>query len=233
MKKLFVFLILAASAAMFAACSDDSTDDFTDDSTDDSAPNWEESIYKKGCISMESKAEQLSITIFTFNAGDTLLVDWGDGTIVDEIAHEYFEHGHIELKYQYNFSTSESHTIKIFGDIMQLGCNNNQLTSLDVSGCTTLEELYCRSNQLTSLDVSGCTALKYLGCNNNQLTSLNVSGCTILERLSCGNNQLTSLNVSGCTALEYLWCCDNQLTSLNVSGCTTLETLWCYNNQLT
>ncbi len=124
MKKLLVFLILAASAAMFAACSDDSTDDFTDDSTDDSAPNQEEPIYRRGSVSMVSKAEQLSITIFTFNAGDTLLVDWGDGTIVDEIAHEYF----IELKYQYNFSTSEPHTIKIEGNIMKVNCVNNQLT---------------------------------------------------------------------------------------------------------
>ena len=42
---------------------------------------------------------------------------------------------------------------------------------------TALTELYCYENQLTSLNVSGCTALKLLVCYNNQLTKLDVSGC--------------------------------------------------------
>ena len=91
--------------------------------------------------------------------------------------------------------------------------------------------LYCNKNQLSSLDVSGCTALKKLDYIGNQLTSLNVSGCTVLEYLNCFDEQLTSLDVSGCTALKELWCYNNQLTSLDVSGCTTLKELWCYNNQ--
>jgi len=114
-----------------------------------------------------------------------------------------------------------------------LQCYNNQLTSLDVSGCTSLESLSCLNNQLTSLDVSGCTALTRLSCENNQLTSLDVSGCSALTFLSCGNDQLTSLDVSGCSALTTLWCHNNQLTSLDVSGCSALTTLWCHNNQLT
>ena len=114
-----------------------------------------------------------------------------------------------------------------------LQCYNNQLTSLDVSGCTSLESLSCLNNQLTSLDVSGCTALTRLSCENNQLTSLDVSGCSALTFLSCGNDQLTSLDVSGCSALTTLWCHNNQLTSLDVSGCSALNYLRCENNQLT
>ena len=140
--------------------------------------------------------------------------------------------------------------------VISLRCNGNKLTSLDVSGCTALEELWCDDNPLTSLDVSGCTALKGLNCNNNPLTSLDVSGCTALKGLSCQNIQLTSLDVSGCTSLAYLncsnndqltslnvsgtaleelelWITDIQLTSLNVSGCTALKKLNCNNNQLT
>ena len=115
----------------------------------------------------------------------------------------------------------------------RLGCTENQLTSLDLSGCTALRELYCSVNQLANLDLSDCTALESLWCNNNQLTSLDVSGCTALRSLGCENNQLTSLDVSGCTALRFLDCYDNQLTSLDVSGCTALRSLDCYDNQLT
>ena len=111
-------------------------------------------------------------------------------------------------------------------------CYNNQLTSLDVSGCTALILLRCYTNQLTSLDVSGCTALTGLSCDNNKLTSLNVSGCTALTELYCYNNQLTSLDVSENTALKKLYCDNNQLTSLNVSKNTALIYLACSDNQL-
>ena len=129
----------------------------------------------------------------------------------------------------------------------------NQLTSLDVSGCTALTELNCNTNQLTSLDVSGCTALERVEYSENPLesinlsgcrtlskftirecvSSLNLSGCTALTDLDCSYNQLTSLDVSGCTALTYLNCSDNQLTSLDISSCTALDCLLCRANQLT
>ncbi len=119
-------------------------------------------------------------------------------------------------------------------EIVTLGCDNNQLTSLDVSGCTALQELSCYYNhQLTSLDVSSCTALEKLWCFGNKLTSLDVSSCTALKGLTCGGNPFTSLDVSRCTALEGLSCPETQLTSLDVSCCTKLKGLWCSYNQLT
>ena len=47
--------------------------------------------------------------------------------------------------------------IKYFTALTNLNCNENKLTSLDLSGCTALETLECHSNsnQLTTLDVSG------------------------------------------------------------------------------
>ena len=114
-----------------------------------------------------------------------------------------------------------------------LYCSDNQLTSLDVSGCAALEELWGDWNQLTSLDVSGCAALEVLLCYSNQLTSLVLSNNTALEVLSCSDNQLTSLDLSGCTALTYLSCYNNQLTSLDLSNNTALTSLHCSNNQLT
>ena len=131
------------------------------------------------------------------------------------------------------YYTLESQTITIRGNVTELDCSFNQLTSLDVSGCTALTKLDCSSNQLTSLNVSGCTSLTELECRENQLTSLDVSGCTALTEFNCYNNQLTSLNVSGCTALTKLKCSYNQLTSLDLSGCTALTSLTCSDNPLT
>ena len=133
------------------------------------------------------------------------------------------------------YYTLTSQTITIRGDVTYLDCSyvDSRLTSLDVSGCTSLTSLYCSSNQLTSLDVSSCTALTNLSCFSNQLTSLNVSGCTALTELDCWGNQLTSLNVSGCTALTKLDCYGNKLTSWDLSDCTSLRWLDCRGNQLT
>ena len=118
--------------------------------------------------------------------------------------------------------------------LRELDCEGNQLTSLDVSGCTLLTRLSFRfGSSLTSLNASGCTSLKELECYGQQLTSLDVSGCTALEYLDCRENQLTSLDVTSCTSLVYLNCSDNQLPNLDVSGCTALEELECEYNPLT
>ena len=119
------------------------------------------------------------------------------------------------------------------GKIIKLFCGNNQLTELNVQGCTVLEELYCDGNQLTALNVQGLTALQTLYCPDNQLTALNVQGLTALRTLKCSGNQLTALNVQGLTTLYVLLCDNNQLTALNVQGLTALRSLSCGGNQLT
>ena len=62
-----------------------------------------------------------------------------------------------------------------FSALHYLYCNNNQLTSLDVTKNTALTELHCGYNQLTSLDVTKNTALTSLDCRGNQLSSLDVT----------------------------------------------------------
>ena len=129
--------------------------------------------------------------------------------------------------------TLTSQTITIRGEVTEFDCEENNLTSLNLSGCTALTELDCSFNLPNSLDLSGCTALTKLTCFFSQLSSLNVLGCTALTELNCSRTQLTSLDVSGCTALTELSCSRSWLTSLNVSGCTALTKLYCDVNQLT
>jgi len=156
-------------------------------------------------------------------------------------------------------SQTNSNWKKIIGhncvNLTTLLCNNNQLTSLNLSGSIALQTLDCSSNTLSSLNVSGSTALTYLDCNSNnsftsldlstniglvhlycfinQLSSLNVSGSTALQILNCGYNILTSLDVSTNTGLTELQCGTNPLTSLDTSANTALQILYCGYSQLT
>ena len=139
-----------------------------------------------------------------------------------------------DINVELSVSNNNLTSINVSGctSLTNLNCQDNKLTSLNVSGCTSLTRLYCDGNQLSSLDISSCTSLTWLQCGENQLASLDVSGCTSLEFLNCIRNSMASLDASGCTALSSLYCFENQLTSLDVSGCRALTALNCANNKL-
>ncbi len=123
--------------------------------------------------------------------------------------------------------------IEAFPLINQLSCQNNQLTSIDVSNNTALVFLYISGNQISSLDVSNNTVLENLRCGQNLLTNLDLSTITSLKYLYADDNQLTNLNVSNNAGLLNLECNQNDLTSLDVTGNPVLENLRCVGNDLT
>jgi hypothetical protein len=85
--------------------------------------------------------------------------------------------------------------IEGFNSLIELYCYDNQLTRLDVSNNTFLEQLYCSDNNLTSLDVTNNPTLIDFYCYDNELTSLDVSNNALLIVFNCAYNQLTSLDV--------------------------------------
>ena len=136
----------------------------------------------------------------------------------------------------YCFSNKNLTSLDVSGmsSLTTLDCNSCALTSLNVSGLTMLTTLECYDNAtLTSLDASGLSSLETLRCNNCALTSLNVSGLSKLTRLDCFYNKLASLDVSDLSSLETLQCSYNKLTSLDVSNLTNLQKLQCNANYLT
>ena len=158
-------------------------------------------------------------------------IDWGDGKretfiltgsgINDEFRHDYSKNTTTKI-------------ISIVGvNILLLNCENNQITSLDVSKYTKLRNLICSINKLTSLDISKNTALTILNCYYNQLISLDVSNNTALRSLNCMINQIMNLDVSNNSALTFLDCYYNRLTYLDVSKNTVLKWFGCGANQLT
>lgn len=122
--------------------------------------------------------------------------------------------------------------IKYFKSLKYLYCENNKLTSIDLSRNTMLESLICKDNQLTSINLSKNTALEYLSCEDNQLSTIDLSKNAALQYLYCDNNELTILDLSKNAALEELTCENNQLTSLDLSGNALLKILYCDGNQL-
>lgn len=123
--------------------------------------------------------------------------------------------------------------IQSFVNLEELYCNNNQLTSLDISQNVNLQVLICADNQLSNLDVTQNINLKSLLCWDNPLGSIDVSQNLNLEGLLCTNTQLSDLDVSQNINLIGLDCSDNQLSTLDLTANINLLELYCRNKQLT
>ncbi|CAM1359045.1 hypothetical protein [Tenacibaculum xiamenense] len=144
--------------------------------------------------------------------------------------------------------------IEDFTALTDLNCENNTLTSLDVSMNTNLQNLIFNENdvaslvlgantnlasvegkynQLNSIDITQNTGLTFLNIRNNLITSIDVSNNTLLQTLNireCAN--VTDLNVSNNVNLKYLYLQDVSLTNLDVSQNTLLEVIALERNNL-
>ena len=67
-----------------------------------------------------------------------------------------------------NENISDLRGIEYFTALTYLNCNNNNLSSLDVSANTALKSLSCNNNNFSSLDVSKNKKLTYLDCRQNR-----------------------------------------------------------------
>jgi len=119
-----------------------------------------------------------------------------------------------------------------FTSLLNLTCDNNPLTAINLDQNTNLGSLRCRNTDITSLDLSKNTELKFLFCNDNQLTNLHISNCVNLDWLECHNNKLSSLNVDNNPELRTIQAGNNQMNQINVDKNTILTQLLLYSNQL-
>ncbi len=145
------------------------------------------------------------------------------------------------LQCHHNLLTSLTFTYVGTGtyNLISLGCNNNTMSTLDVSKLDRLETLYCDNNKLESLDLSNNKKLTTLTCNDNLLgrsgpllINTDLSGESGLGGpVYCGNNELTSLDVSNNIGINMLSCSNNKLETLIITN-TAMYDLQCYDNQL-
>ena len=108
--------------------------------------------------------------------------------------------------------------IEGFTGLEALSCNNNALTTLDLTHNTELKLLYCQENGLTHLELPNTTTLEQIKCTDNLLTDIDVSNNTNLKALLCSGNKITEMDLSVNTHLERIECDNNLLTTLNVSN---------------
>ena len=123
--------------------------------------------------------------------------------------------------------------IQDFDSLVALECNDNLLTSLEMSQLENLSYLGCHNNQLTSLDLSQFEALSNVDCYNNQLTYLDVSQHNGLMFLSCGNNELDTLIMPEASQnFRELEASNNNLTHLEMTNYAGVAWIAAENNQL-
>ena len=182
----------------------------------------------------ESTTTPSAITMTTAKSGEmwlaaacvgTMTVNWGDGSSPETTTMSGGNYLEEYKVFEHRYSNSTARTITITGNITHLACYDNELTNLNVNGCTSLEFLECSGNELTNLNVSGCTALKELFCDDNQLTNLNVNGCTALEYLECSHNKITSEIPGWFSQFEFSY---DQRYSYDVSTYTDKGVGWWY-----
>lgn len=136
-----------------------------------------------------------------------------------------------ELDCSYNHI--ESLDLRSNKKLTKVNAAQNDLTSLQLEGCTALTWLDCSSNDLTVLDVSSLENMNHLNVSDNRLVFLNLSKNTALETLDCSNNSLKELNVSNNRVLTFLHCGGNAIAGLNLRYNTALTTLDCSSNPIT
>ena len=127
--------------------------------------------------------------------------------------------------------TLTAQTVKILGDLKTLFCNNNGITSIDLSH-SKLVILSCAYNSITELNTNGNNNLSSLNCENNQLTALDVSTNSELTYFTCNYNEISTLNLPQNNKLLFLACAYNNLKELNVSNFNELVDLSCSRNKL-
>lgn len=107
--------------------------------------------------------------------------------------------------------TTTSKKISIYGKVLALNCENNSLTSIDLTQGLSLEDLYCDGNLLNSLDVTKNKSLKNLWCY----------GCKI--RGDAMDALIKSLvNRTGLAAGDFVVAADEE-TDANRNICTTVQ----------
>ncbi|MCM8567755.1 T9SS type A sorting domain-containing protein [Gramella jeungdoensis] len=110
--------------------------------------------------------------------------------------------------------------IEAFVNIHTLRCNDNLLTSIDLSGNTELINLYCGgiNNQLGVLDLSNNTKLVVVSAPLTRVSEINVSNSPELKDLILQLNELTKLDVSSNPKLELLILNQGLINNLDLSN---------------
>ncbi|WP_405605427.1 T9SS type A sorting domain-containing protein [Polaribacter sp. Asnod1-A03] len=122
--------------------------------------------------------------------------------------------------------------IEAMVNLVSLEAGVNEISSVDFSKNSLLNNVFLNDNLLTSIDVSKNLALKRFGVMRNQITTIDVSMLVNLVDLFVHENLITSLDVTNNKELEWLYTTNNQLSTINLSKNTKLRRIDIYGNLL-
>lgn len=162
---------------------------------------------------------ELSTVLYSMFGASKVKLENGNAVMTKSFAESV-----IELNL-YKRSLTSLDGIGVFKNLVVLNCEENALTTLDLSQLPKLKNLNCVSNKLAALDLSYCPELTNLRCSKNQLANISVNHLKNLVELDIIENQLTSLDVSSLTKLKGLYCFKNHLQTLDLSACIALTTM--------
>lgn len=117
--------------------------------------------------------------------------------------------------------------------IRELYLGQNDISSIDISTLTLLEDLIVNSANLSTIDLSGNPLLEDLGLSSNFISSIDLTQNSELRELTMGNNLITSIDLSQNVLLEIISIRQNNLLGLDVSLNPNISVLRCDDNQLT
>ncbi len=110
------------------------------------------------------------------------------------------------------------------------------LTMISCRHCKELKSLKCEENWLTTLDLTGCDSLEVLVCHSNQLRKLDLSNLKSLKTIWCWDNYLKTLDLRECKAIELIYCWGNPMTKIEMpksrKAGQSIKTIFCCHNYL-
>ena len=162
-------------------------------------PNLE-GVYLSGCEKLENLNIQNSYNIYNLAVNETALTSlfipnpekiWGLEYGGTELSFDLNEFPNlIELGCEnMNLNSLDFIPEAIKQKITNLKCSNNNLENIDFSEFPSLESLDCSENKLISLDFPDTLNLKYLNCQINEMENLDITSFVNLRNLFCGGQQ--------------------------------------------
>ena len=108
----------------------------------------------------------------------------------------------------------------------------DQMNSLNLQNCATLENVDIRYTTIKSLSMKHLPIVRTLMMLNNDITTITIDDCEEFNDITCDHNVLGTLSLTNNPALRAVNCEDNRLQVLIADNCPVLGRVQAFNNRL-
>jgi hypothetical protein len=191
--------------------------------------------------------------------GDSIKIDWGDGTIetydiknkgIETISHKY-NYDRLYIVKGYNASnitifvsnypqsggditgTISSLNFTNFKSLKEISFARENLTSIDITSLTNLERFLIPSNHnLSDINLINSSKLTTINCERTAISSLDLQYTPDLTYLDCSNTNVSTLDLQYVPKLTYLNCSNTNVSTLDLQYVPKLTYLNCSNTNV-